>query len=285
VIPLPLYLAQAQPNLHAGYDDFTLAMSEYVGYGPDPAEWTNQNIAELDRRVQESYRYLLYPSRIPGGGLAHVWSFLHKHAALSLAASGAISPIGTVAAIVVDPAHAYTLPTDFGSLQGEHLFYEKESGYAKVRRTNPQQIRELLQFSATTGQPYYFAVEWAPQVAGNVQRQRLLVYPPVDKTYVVHFDYAVLTGPLSKTNPFPLGGPRMSQVMMDLCRAVGESVKNGARGDKWAEAVGALSDAIAMDAATLTEGTVGPMRNLDEPDEMYEVGIRSLSGSTYVGIA
>ena len=108
-----------------------------------------------------------------------------------------------------------------------------------------------------------------------------------DTAYNLGYEYAVLTNKLSKRNPYPLGGPRITQLMTEACKAVGEAKKNGKRGDQWNIFREQLTDAIAMDASTLTDRTVGVMRGqYNEYDELGRVpySVRSLSGSTYSGV-
>lgn len=274
MIPLPVYIAALQPNLLVGYDEFRLEMSAYIGYGQDISLWTGEEDSELDRNIQEAYRYILYPSRIPGGGITHVWSWLRQ--------------VGSV--VTVSGTDTYTLAADFGSMHTRFLTYGVNTYWLPIERTSAQDLRERKQWSSQTSRPWLYALEWEPQTAGLNQRQRIIFYPTPDDAYTLSYEYAVLTGKLSKTNPFPLGGPRISQLMIEACKAVGEAKKNGARGDQWNIFKEELGVAIALDAATLTERTVGKMASqYGEQDRFgrptrWDFGIRSLGGSTYAGV-
>lgn len=269
MIPLPVYIASAQPNLLAGYDDFQLELARYLGSGSDSDLWTVQQVDEMDRAIQEAYRCVLDPSRIPGGGSPHVWSWKRQSTTL----------------VTVSGTNTYTFPADFGSIHSREITYAADIGFITITPTSALDIRKRNQFSSTTAQPWLYATEWAPQVSGLSQRQRIILYPTPDAAYTLTYEYAVLIGELSKTNPYPLGGPRISQLMIEACKAVGMSKQDGSRSDIWNQFKETLGDAISMDAATNTERTVGPMRDPNRGYDEKVYSIRSTSGSTYAGIA
>jgi hypothetical protein len=382
-----LILDTQPPDLIGGYDDFLLEMAAYLGYGDEPNLWTTLQEAELDRGVQEAYRYVLYPSRLPGQNMPHVWSFLRRVTSLTTASpvdvvtNGAFdadtdwtkgagwtigSGVATAAAVsgtLLQPAtppltvgetytvvftvssvtaggvrvkvgtnygttrtttgtftesltaddtqisfsdsggafsgtiddvsattqeqNTYTMPADFGSMHSRHMTYAPETGWVPVERTTVQHIRERNQWSQYSEHPWMFALKWAAQTSGMNQRQEVVFYPTPDTAYTLSYEYAVLTNKLSKRNPYPLGGPRITQLMTEACKAVGEAKKNGKRGDQWVIFREQLADAIAMDASTLTDRTVGVMQGqYNEYDELGRVpySVRSLSGSTYSGV-
>lgn len=255
------------PSLLAGYPDFLLAVAEYVGYGTDLALWTAQQQAELDRDVQDTYRMILHPARPSGTGLAHKWSFLLQLATLT----------------TTNGTSTYTLPADFASIHGQVLTYPADFGFVTIKPTTALDIRERLQYSSQSGKPYFYATRWAAQVSGYNQRQEIVLYPTPDAAYVLTYQYAKVVEKLSMANPYPLGGMPMSQLMLEGCKAVGEAKKNGSRGDQWNIFERLLMDAIATDASTLTERTVGGMA--DPRGVRFPMSIRSTSGSTYSGIA
>lgn len=265
-----LILPTQPPDLIAGYSTFQLELAAYLGYGTDSSQWSEAETAELDRAIDEAYRYVLYPSKIPGGGMAHVWSWLRRVTTLT----------------TVNGTATYTLPSDFGSMHSKYLTYAPTTGAAPVQRTSAHQIREWNQWQSYSGYPCYFAIEWLTPTGGDVQRQQIELYPTPNSAWVLYYEYAVLTNKLSRTRPYPLGGPRISQLMIEACKAVGEAKKNGVRGESWAIFRESLADAIAMDAATLTERTVGRMRGqydaYDRGEPVY--AIRSVSGSSYLGV-
>lgn len=241
MIPLPLYIAHFQPNLLAGWTDYRLELAAWLGYGADSTQWTNDEISELNRHIQEAYRWILYPQTIPGERVPHTWSWLEQTTTLATTASD----------------YDYTLPADFGSFVGQHLMWGSGVTYYHPHRTNDTEILFLRAHSEQSGRPQCFALRWAAQTAGSNQRQEMILYPTPDASYTLYYKYAVLTGPLSETNPYPLGGPRTSQLMMEAIRAIGETKKNGARGDQWTVFMEQMRSAIQLDKGTNTTPTLG----------------------------
>lgn len=151
------------------------------------------------------------------------------------------------------------MPADFGSLCGNYLRWGSGVTYDFPYFVNNTDFDVLRAFSSRSGRPECFTRRWAAQVAGSNQRQEILLYPTPDDTYTLYYTYAVLTGPLSQTNPYPLGGPRTSQLMMEAVRAIGENKKNGARGDQWATFISQMQSAIQLDKGTNTTRSLGLM--------------------------
>jgi len=258
-----LFNLQTQPpSLIAGWDDVLLLMSEYLGYGSDASLWTTTESAELERRINEAYRYILYPSTVPGEPLPHVWTWLEQITTLS----------------TVKDDFDYTLPSDFGSLVGRFT-YAASDGFGPIGNTSEQIVRELRQYSSASGRPSMCAIRWRAQTSGLNQLQEALFYPIPDAVYVLSYKYAVLAGRLQKTNPYPLGGPRVSQLLIEACKAIGESVKDGTgtQGPQWNVFRENLLAAIQMDKGTNQSPTVGRM-----VPQGYGVG-PSYGNRSYVG--
>lgn len=265
-------LGDQPPDLIAGYTDFETDLAVHLGYTADPDNWTTVERAELKREINKAYRYILYPSKIPGMSMPHTWSWMRRQTTIATVAS----------------QETYTLPSDFGAMNGEKMQYASETGWLEVQRTSIQDIRRRKMWTEYEEKPFLFAVTWAAPVGGLVQRQELTLYPTPDDAYTLHYEFSVLADALSETRPYPLGGPRISQLMVEACKAVGEETKNGQRGDQWNVFRESLADAIALDAHTLTETTVGMMRGQydtwDRTRPGMGFGIRSIAGSTYVGV-
>lgn len=88
------------------------------------------------------------------------------------------------------------------------------------------------------------------------------MWPTPDGVHTLTYKYAVLTDKLSQTNMYPLGGPRIGQLMIEACKAIGETKKNGARGEQWNLFASRLMSAIALDKGTNTSRTLGVMRGV-----------------------
>ena len=245
MIPFPIYLTSIQDSLEVGFNDFRREIALYVGYGADSTQWTTDQTAELGRDVDEAERWVLYPDTIPGERVPHTWTFLEDTTTLTTAS-------GT---------YQYTLPSNFGSFVDNQLYWPLNSGYAPVYRVSDTQILEKRQWADTTGKPLMFGLRWLPQTAGSRQRQELILWPTPDGTYTFTYKYAILRGKLSQANPFPPGGPRIGQLMIEACKAIGETKKNGSRGEQWALFISRLQSAIMLDKGTNTSRTLGVMRD------------------------
>lgn len=244
MIPFPIYLTSIQDNLQVGFNDFRREIALYAGWGADSSLWTNDQILELERDVQDAYRWVLYPQRLPDERVPHTWTFLEQSTTLSLTSS----------------TWQYTLPVDFGSFVGQHMEFSADTGYAPMMRVDPGKILAARSQSTTSGKPTHFALRWTTQTAGSTQRQEVIIHPPADASYTVNYTYAVLVGKLSESNPYPVGGARIGQLMIEACKAVGEAKKNGQRGDQWNMFMASLQSAIALDKGTNTPTTLGMMR-------------------------
>jgi len=240
-------LPNQSSSLTVGYLDFRSAAALAAGWGTDTTLWTTAQAAELHRDVQESYRWCLYPQTIPGERIPHTWSFLEQTTTIVTAASD----------------YDYTLPGDYGSFVGQHMTWPSGSAYDPPYRTNDTHILLLRQHQTTSGRPECFATRWRAQVKGSNQSQELIFWPTPDAVYTLTYKYAVLTNELSEANPYPLGGMRMSQLVLEACRAIGEYKKNQLRGDSWSVFMAELASAIQMDKGTNTTPTVGMMRGGD----------------------
>jgi hypothetical protein len=232
------------PSLIAGFADFKGADALFAGWGTDATLWTTAQSLELDNDVNEAYRWVLYPQSIPGERIPHTWTFMEQPTTV-------LTQNGT---------YNYTLPSDFGSFVGQYMIWPLGDAYDPPHRTSDTDILMLRQHRSTSGRPQCFALRWLPQSPGLNQRQEVIFWPTPDAAYTFTYVYAILPGKLMATNPYPLGGPRISQLMIEACKAIGEVKKNGARGDQWNLFIASLQSAIQLDKGTNTTPTVGMMR-------------------------
>lgn len=242
MIPLQLYIATFASNLEEGYNYFLSIMGESIGYGSSESDWTSDQKTELGRRVQDAYRHVNYPDVLPGDTVPHVWS--HNELITTLnTASGDFD---------------YTLPSSVGSVLGQFT-YDADVSFSPIHKMSEQQLRNLRSGSTVTGHPTYYAIRWKHQSTAATQRLEVLFYPEPDAVYELTYRYALLVPPISKSNPFPVGGPRQTQLMIEACKATGQSVRDGQRGDQWAIFQEELASAIQLDKRTNFDPTVGRM--------------------------
>lgn len=247
MVPLPLYITTALSNLEVGFSDFRLELAQFIGYRSDSTLWTSAQNSELGRSVNEAYRWILFPQTIPGERIPHTWSFMEQ----------------TTTITTEEDEYLYTLPSAFGSFVGKYMYWPTNNGYTPPCRTNDGDILSKRQYSNTTGRPTHFAIRWAAQTPGSTQRQEVMFWPTPDDDYTLTYRYAIASRPLSETNRYCLGGPRISQLMIEACKAIGETKKNGQRGDQWNLFIAELQSAIQLDKGTSTSPTLGMMAGDD----------------------
>jgi len=243
MIPILFNLPTQPSSLMTGYADYRLEIAESLGYGTNENYWTTDQVGTIERSIQKAYRWCLYPQSIPGERIPHVWTWLEQT---------------TTLATVADD-YDYTLPANFGSFVGNYFTWPSGSAYDPPYRVNDTDILMQRGQSTQTDRPQKFALRWLAQTAGTNQQQEVIFWPTPDAAYTLTYKYAILVNKLQTTNPYPLGGPRMSEMMLQACRALGEFTKTGARGDQWAVFMEALHSAIMLDKGTNTTPTVGVM--------------------------
>lgn len=253
MIPLVLYLSTPPtPGLLLSYTDFRLELAERLGYGADSDWWETSfpgSTAELHRLVNQAYRWCLYPHTLPDERVTHVWTFLQRDGSLTFAADD----------------YQYDTPTDFASFVGEEMWWSSPSASSqRMRRVDVDTIRRKRQyFQSSTAYPQLFAIDWNYPSVGQAQTAKIIVHPTPSAASTVNYRYAFNPDALSTTNPYPLGGQRMSQLVLEASAALGEFKKNGSRGDSWGVFREQLDSTIRMDKHTQTTTTVGMMRGSD----------------------
>ena len=316
----------AEPTTLLGYDDFVQEMSYHLGGGADVSLLDSEETDRIDRDVQTAYRWILYPSSLPGEGIPHTWSWLTQTKTLNAfgdasatAAAGLTTTLTATTATfspemvgqtivftasgneytitaytsstivtvnstaAADSSTAFTittdgnclLPDDFGSFIGQFMAWPAGSPYSPPYKVDPMTILQLRAQSNMSNRPQMFALRWRSQSSGANQKQELVFYPLPDADYVFTYQYAILVNKLSTTNPYPLGGARISQLMMEACKALAAKTVDGYRSDQWESFRSSLKDAIEKDKADATPPTVGFMRGTD-----YRSFVSSRNSST-----
>lgn len=255
MVPLVLYV-QPEVNLALGYKDFRIAIASYAGWTGDIDNWTTGQLAELNRDIQEAYRWVLKPASIPGERVTHVWSWREQTTTLTTTASD----------------YDYTLPINFGSMVGQYMEWAAGSPYAPVRQVHDVEVTRLRSRSTQTGRPQVFGIRWRGQTAGTAQRREAIFWPTPDAAYTLTYTFALHAEALSLSNPYPLGGQDTSQLMVEACKAIGQAKKQGGRGDQWTIFMEALRAAVEEDRGQNTQPTVGVMRGTPSPIYRRTIG-------------
>jgi hypothetical protein len=108
-------------------------------------------------------------------------------------------------------------------------------------------IRELLQRSTSVGRPQFAAIRQSGSTGSAGQRQDVLWWPIPDAIYVLTYRYEAYAGKLTSGLPWPLGGMRHSEVILESCLAIAEQRANDERGIHTEAFMRLLPAAIAQD--------------------------------------
>jgi hypothetical protein len=202
----------------------------FLGYGRDSDEWSAAVQSEVDGYVQAGVRQFYFPPHVEGVEPGYEWSFMR--------------PTGTLA--LVAGQWEYDAPDDFGRLVGD-LFFPEASGYSSVPVVAEARILALRQGTDATARPYVAASRAKAYDRTTGQRWEILVHPTPDKTYTLTYRYEAYTGKLTAAQPYPLGGMKHSDAIIESCLAVAEQRADNERGLHWEAFVRALSAAVQRD--------------------------------------
>lgn len=220
----------AESTLSLKYSDLQAEVGGFLGYGVDPVAWSAVQVAEIDRYVQSGLRQFYYPPAMNGAETAYEWSFLKPTTTLTTTASDA----------------AQDLPDDLGRILSD-LYFDEAVHKIPVVFVSEARILALLQQSEDTGKPEYFTVRAKTSDGGNGQRLEVAFWPIPDDAYVLTYRYEAYSGKLSNSKPYPLGGMRHSELIVESCLAMAEQKANDEKGLHTEKFTMLLAAGIAQD--------------------------------------
>jgi hypothetical protein len=187
-------------------------------------------LAELDRYVQDGIRQFYYPPRVEGVEPGREWSFLKPTTTLDTAASDG----------------EQDLPDGFGRLLGD-LHFEPDVYSVPVIIVGEARLQSLRQQSDEEGRPQYAAIRFKDSTGAYGQRQEIVWWPVPDAIYTLTYRYEAFAGKLTDANPYPLGGMKHSALIIESCLAVTELKANDTRGIHWEQFARQLAESVAQD--------------------------------------
>ncbi len=160
----------------------------------------------------------------------------------------------------------YDLPSGFDAIIGEELMYEPEASsyYPPIPIIHEQKLRRYRQDEEYTDRPLMAAVvtvEYDPTVGS---RRRLLLYPTPDDVYVLIGRMRLRPTMISDSNPYPIGGEILSQVIIEACLAAGERLLEENEGVYAKHFQELLAAAIAADQDATSPSELGPDKGGEE---------------------
>ena len=220
----------AESTLSTSYSDLLSEVGAYLGYGSDSTKWTAKKLAEVDRYIQAGVRQFYYPPATQGVELGFQWSFLSPH-----------TTIDTIA-----DQSTYDLPDDLGRILGD-LVYNESAYKPSIIQVSEAKIVSLTNSEETNSSPRLANVRHKAQVEGSGQRFELVLFPTPDAIYTLNYKYEAFSGKISNSNPYPLGGMRYSELVMESCLAVAEQRANDEKGQHTASFYTLLASGVAFD--------------------------------------
>ena len=220
----------AESALSISYSDLLVEIGVFLGYSPDTTARSPVQTAEVDRYVQAGVRQFYYPPAVQGVEAGYTWSFLSPNASI---------------ATTVDIGEQ-DLPDGLGRILGD-LFYRDEEHKRSVIQVSEDRIKSCLQHSTDTGTPTFATIRFKEQVDGEGQKLEIVWYPIPDNTYTLYYKYEAHNGKLTDANPYPLGGMRLSELVLASCLSVAEKRANDESGIHTADFHRLLAAGVALD--------------------------------------
>ena len=252
----------AESALSISYSDLLIEVGVFLGYNPDSTARTPDQIAEVDRYVQAGVRQFYYPPEVQGVAAGYTWSFLSPDASLVTAAD----------------AGEQDLPDGLSRILGD-LFYRDDQHRRSIIQVSESQINSCLQHSTDTGTPTFATVRFKEQVSGEGQKLEIVWYPIPDAVYTLYYEYEAYNGKLTDASPYPLGGMRLSELVLESCLSVAEKRANDEAGLHTADFQRLLASGVALDRkqGAKSYGAIG------QPSENSVAWRRDNGNVTYKG--
>lgn len=222
----------AESTLSIEYEDLQAEVGAFMHYGEDVSTWSAKEVKQVDRLIQSGVRQFYYPPATEGVELGYQWSFMQ--------------PTTTLATVA--DTDTYDLPDDFGSMVGQMQFNVDATYHRSIVQISVGKLHELQQRSDDTGQPQYFATQFKTSTGASGQRHEIVFWPNPDAAYTLTYRYDAYAGKLVQdTFPYPLGGMKYGECIIESCLAVAEKRGNDEDGFHGQEFRRLLAAAVALD--------------------------------------
>jgi len=156
---------------------------------------------------------------------------------------------------------------NFGRVAGEIRFSGDDM---RIRPLAVISVHDLLRMrgSGAKGAPRFAAFQFAETHGERGQRVKMMLAPLPDRAYTLEFSGEADTGMLDETlRPFPLGGARFSELVIESCLAIAEQRSNDETGQHTAKFNQLLVSSIARDrkASATVFGFMGARSEIPPP--------------------
>lgn len=220
----------SESTLSITYSDLLVEVGVFLGYNADSSSWSANQMAEVDRYIQAGVKQFYYPPASQGVEPGYTWSFLSPTASLDTTADDG----------------AQDLPDDVARVIGD-FYYDDQQHRASIIQVSESRIQACLQRSTDTGAPTFCTVRHKAQVSGAAQGMEVVFYPIPDDAYTLNYQYEAYSGKISEANPYPLGGMRHSELVVESCLSVAEQRANDDTGQHTQAFMRLLVSSVAYD--------------------------------------
>jgi len=220
----------AESTLSIALSDLLLEVAVFLGYSETPADWTTAQAAELDRYVQAGVRQFYYPPGVAGVEAGYNWSFLNPTATVATVADTATSD----------------LPDDLGRVLGD-FFYASSEHRSSIVVVSEAQYQTMRAREDSSPASRVACIRHKTQVVGTGQRLEVAWWPVPTGIYTLTYRYEAYNGKLTEANPYPLGGMKHSELLVESCLSIAEQRANDEEGLHTAAFARLLVTGVAKD--------------------------------------
>lgn len=221
----------SESSLSITYEDLLKEVGRFVGYGTDGFGLEAAKLNEVDSYIQSGIRQFYYPPSVGGIQAGYSWSFLHPSTTITM----------------TEDSETSDLPDDFGHIEGIAFYYPQTNCHAPIPIVSIGQMQALKSRSEKSGTPTYAAIRFKESDGENGQRSEVVWWKTPDDGYTVKYSYAAYSGKLTEDNPYPLGGMRFSECIVESCLAIAEQRANDEKGLHTESFLTLLNAAIEID--------------------------------------
>ena len=198
----------------------------------DPADWTEEQTAEVNDLIHEGLRMFYTPPIADHGG-EHVWTFMNPTTYLTIEAN----------------KRWYDLPYDFDHMDpdGTFTYAEDDKAYPPIPLTSESRLRKLDFQSDYTAYPRFAALRVAGTTGEVPEHWEVGFFPTPDKEYLLQYTYHAVPHPISRVRPYPVGAASHGQLILLAVEAAAEMYEQDGPGHRHQRFMQQLASEIAKD--------------------------------------
>jgi hypothetical protein len=138
------------------------------------------------------------------------------------------------------------LPDSFGRVVSD-FYFEPDVYRNSIVITSLAHLLRLRQESLDEAIPQYAAIRPKTSTGSTGQRFEVMWWPIPDDVYTLTYRYEAYQGILTSELPYPLGGMKHSELILESCLAVAELRANDEKGIHWEAFTQLLKTGVAQD--------------------------------------